>query len=85
MAETLGKLVTCDRCAANVFLKRTGEKETDGGYTRWNIFEPSPEGWEYHTGIGLLCPVCNGKYKALVNSFMTTEGRDDGRSRTAGK
>lgn len=46
MAETTGKIVTCDRCGAEIFLKCTGEGEADGGYTRWNKFEAMPEGWD---------------------------------------
>lgn len=78
MAEVKGKLVSCDRCDTKIFLKCTGEGETDGGFTRWNKFETFPEGWEYHTEVGRLCPACNEKYKALVNTFMT-EGRSNGR------
>ena len=78
MAEIKGKLVSCDRCEAEVFLKCTGEGELDGGFTRWNIFEEFPEGWEYHCEVGRLCPDCNKKYKELVNTFMA-EGRGNGR------
>jgi len=46
MAETNGKLVTCDRCSKQIFLKTIGDEERDGGYTRWNKFEPFPDGWE---------------------------------------
>lgn len=45
MASVNGQLVTCDRCGASIFLKCTGEGERDGGFTRWNKFEPPPEGW----------------------------------------
>jgi hypothetical protein len=78
MAETNGKLVTCDRCGKQVFLKCVGEGEADGGFTRWNKFENFPEGWEYHCEVGRLCPDCNGKYKNLVNTFMS-EVRGSGR------
>lgn len=78
MAEVNGKLVSCDRCETKIFLKCTGEGERDGGFTRWNTFEPFPEGWEWHSEVGRLCPACNEKYKALVNTFMT-EGRANGR------
>lgn len=78
MAEINGKLVTCDRCDKQVFLKCVGEGETDGGYTRWNKFEDFPEGWEYYFEVGRLCPDCNEKYKMLVNTFMS-EVRGDGR------
>lgn len=84
MAQVNGKLVTCDRCGEQVFLKCTGEGERDGGFTRWNKFEPFPQGWEHHCEVGLICPACNAKYKALVDTFMT-EGRENGHNRTAGE
>lgn len=46
MAEVNGKLVTCDRCGKQIFLKTIGDEERDGGFTRWNKFEPFPDGWE---------------------------------------
>lgn len=71
MAEVKGKLCTCDRCGAQVFLKCTGENERDGGYTRWNTFEDYPEGWEYHSEVGRLCPDCNRKYEDMISEFRT--------------
>lgn len=71
MAEQNGKLVTCDRCDKMIFLKSTGEGERDGGFTRWNIFEPFPVGWEYHREVGMICPECNSTYKLMVNNFMS--------------
>ena len=73
--EVKGKLVSCDRCGEQIFLKCTGEGERDGGFTRWNEFEPFPEGWEHQYNIGRLCPKCNEKYKQLINTFMS-EGRE---------
>ena len=69
MAEIKGKITICDRCGEQVFSKCIGEGETDGGFTRWNKFEPLPEGWEYHLMVGLLCPKCNAEYKSLVEKF----------------
>lgn len=71
MAEVKGKLITCDRgqCGATVFLKCTGAGETDGGYTRWNNFEPLPEGWGSHFETGTLCPKCDAEYKWLLDKF----------------
>lgn len=84
MAQVNGKLVTCDRCGAQVFLKCTGEGERDGGFTRWNKFEPFPEGWEVYHIVGLICPDCHSKYKTIISNFMA-EARDDGHNRTAGE
>lgn len=81
MAEVNGKVVTCDRCGANIFLKVTGEKETDGGFTRWNTFEAMPDGWDLvavpnsvgWTGHGnaynmylQVCPDCHKLWDKLV-------------------
>lgn len=72
MAEVNGKIVMCDRgqCGATVFLKCTGEGETDGGFTRWNKFEPLPEGWGRQIEVGTLCPKCNAEFKRLRDDFM---------------
>jgi uncharacterized protein YbdZ (MbtH family) len=63
MSQTNGRLTTCDCCGATVFSKCTGEGETDGGFTRWNKFEPLPEGWEFVHVLGRLCPKCMDRYK----------------------
>ena len=69
MAFVNGRKYTCDRCGDETFCKCTGEGELDGGYTRWNKFEPLPTGWETHGDTGLLCPDCNGLYKRMIHSF----------------
>lgn len=71
MIEQCGKLITCDRCGKNLFLKRIGE--TYGGYTRWNKFEDPPDGWKYYCDIGRLCPECNEEYVSIVEEFMNVE------------
>lgn len=73
MSELRGKLVTCDRCSKNIFLKCIGEGEADGGYTRWNKFEEAPDGWKYYCDIGKLCPECNEEYISLIERFMNME------------
>ena len=70
MSEQCGKLVVCDRCGKNVFLKCIGEEETDGGYTKLNEFEEAPNGWRYCYNTGLLCPECNEEYVDIVEKFM---------------
>ena len=70
MSEQCGKLVTCDRCGKNVFLKCIGEGETDGGYTKWNKFEEAPNGWKCYYNTGLLCPECHEEYVDIVEKFM---------------
>lgn len=48
MSEQIGKLLSCDRCGETVFLKWEGMSEFDGGYSKIQHFEKTPEGW----GIG---------------------------------
>lgn len=69
MSEVNGKLGTCDRCGKSIFLKCTGEKELDGGYTRYNTFESYPDGWEHHYEVGRLCPTCNAEWNNVVVTF----------------
>lgn len=52
-----------------VFSQCTGDGATDGGYTRWNEFEPLPEGWENHYETGQLCPKCNEEYNVIIEKF----------------
>ena len=73
MSRRNGQLVTCDVCGAEAFRATTGDGEADGGYTRWNEFEPMPEGWGSHLGVVEgrarsldLCPACNASIEARV-------------------
>ena len=81
MAKVNGQIVSCDRCGANVFRKCTGEGEMDGGFTRWNEFEPLPNGWDLvaipsnrrapsgnaYNGYLMVCPECHALWDALIN------------------
>lgn len=72
--EMDGKLIICDRCGERVFLKTVGDGVADGGYTRWNKFEPKPDGWIYSRDLQKsLCPACNDKYQMLLESFITSK------------
>ena len=71
--EVNGRLMTCDRCGKTCFRKCVGEGERDGGFTRWDKFEPYPDGWDHHNGIGLLCPECNAEYIKFLNEFLGRE------------
>lgn len=68
MAFVNGRLYTCDRCGAQVFVKCTGEGEADGGYTRWNKFEGLPD-WNNTYEAGHLCAACNEQWKSTVEKF----------------
>lgn len=81
MAKINGQLVTCDRCGVQVFRRCTGEGETDGGYTRWNDFEPLPAGWgmvaipavknapsgNVYNSYIQVCPACHALWAEAVN------------------
>jgi hypothetical protein len=72
MSQVKGRLVTCDRCATSVFSKTTGDDESDGGFTRWNKFEPLPKGWGSHKGND-LCPSCYNEWNKIETSFLNRE------------
>lgn len=78
MSEVNGQLTTCERCGVQIFRKCIGEGERDGGYTRWNNFEPYPEGWglvSVPEGIrpydyARVCPECHSKWKRVLLSHF---------------
>lgn len=69
MSSVKGNMRTCDRCGEWIFLKCIGEGSADGGYTRWNEFEPAP-GWDYLSNIGDLCPSCMDEHARLMDAFQ---------------
>ena len=71
MSEWKGMIVSCDRCGKEIRLKFLEEGETDGGFTRFNVFEKIPNDWGYHTNVGRLCPNCEAAYKNMVDMFIT--------------
>ena len=73
MATQKGLLVTCERCEATTFRKYIGTGETDGGYTTWDKFEPTPNDWLYVTGIGYLCPNCAYKFRLAMFNFINQD------------
>lgn len=80
MSEKNGKLTTCDVCGATVFSECTGEGETDGGFTRWNKFEPKPGGWSRDAVLGNLCPKCTDSFKRKWDRLVQ-EIREEGAMR----
>ena len=68
--KTEGKLVTCDYpgCSEQVMLRKIGEGETDGGYTRYDMYEPVPEGWGYKDNKD-LCPSHHQDYLDMIQEF----------------
>lgn len=72
MSKQNGQLTICDRCGEEIFRKCTGEEERDGGFTRWNTFEPKPRGWSNHKGFD-LCPGCATAWNKLETEFLNRE------------
>lgn len=70
MAETEGKLLTCDLCGKTVFLKYVETKAYDGGYTRDRRYEDKPDGWQaWHVSNvikSMLCPSCNERMQEAL-------------------
>ena len=70
LGEQKGLLLSCTKCSITGFRKYIGEGERDGGYTRWDKFEPVPEGWLQETEFGYLCPNCAKTFKTLMTEFF---------------
>lgn len=70
MSEKVGKLLGCDRCGKQVFLKYIRTEAFDGGYSKIDYFEKKPDGWETGWRVGILCPECRTEYENLVEKFM---------------
>lgn len=67
--ELKGKLLKCDRCGDTAFLKYIETNELDGGYTKYDVYEPEPPGWGTIHGLGDLCPTCREEYDRLIAEF----------------
>lgn len=62
MTAIEGKMLTCDVCGKSLFLKFVGEREADGGYTKWREYE-NADGWTMNVHVGEIwlknvCPEC---------------------------
>lgn len=79
MSDIKGLMRTCDRCGAWVFMKCVGEGSADGGYTRWNNFEPV-SGWDYIKDVGTVCPKCWDEYTRFLNKFKQKPPKVKGES-----
>lgn len=75
MGAVKGKLVSCDRCGKNIFLKYVG-KEYGGnmsdpeGYER---YEDRPKTWVHDTHFGDLCDDCSLDFNLILNEFFGPE------------
>ena len=77
MGEKIGKILTCDRCGREVFLRFTKTERLDGGFTNIDHFEKAPEGWKlresYEKNYFMLCPDCNGELDQIHKNYMGVE------------
>lgn len=66
-----GILEKCVRCGETIFLEKIGTRDSDGGYTTWDEFEPMPSNW-YFSGelIGNLCPCCAPIFRKFMVDFI---------------
>lgn len=70
MAKVNGRIYSCDRCGDKIFVKTIGEKEMDGGFTRYNTFEDMPDGWGYDCRVGMdLCPECKEELDSIIKLY----------------
>ena len=80
MAETEGKLLTCDLCGKTVFLKYVETKAYDGGYTRVRRYEDKPDGWQvWHVSNvinSMLCPSCNERMQEALLACVRKIGEE---------
>ena len=78
MSEIKGTLITCDICKEKVFLKFLEQKETDGGFTQYSVYEDLPEDWctsskiifDTDFSIRHLCPECR---KKMISALERTK------------
>lgn len=75
LMEIIGKKIICDRCGEETFVKKIDTKETDGGYTKYDVYEELPKGWKsrMEPGYMLMCPSCNQEFDNLLKDFMKEE------------
>ena len=70
MSKTEGEILTCDICGESVFLGYTGDKEADGGYTRWRWNSAKVLG----IGIGDTCPACSERINEAISAAIAELG-----------
>ena len=70
MSTTFGKMLKCNRCGKERFLKYIKQDDLDGGYTKYDVYEDYPKEWLYETETGDLCDECAFKFRSWVTEFM---------------
>ena len=71
MSEIKGKLVTCNRCGTETFLKFVEHRDMDGGFSPgYDVYENLPDEWLHETEFGHLCPACAREFRYFIDNFM---------------
>jgi hypothetical protein len=73
--KSYGKIVTCDKCGASIFLKRVAfgsvDEKADGdghAYQSLNVYQNLPDSWGEGFGMD-LCPECMKDYERTERIF----------------
>lgn len=66
----IGKLISCSRCGTAAFLAYEGTEALDGGYTKYDKFEPVPKNWISTSQFGYLCPSCAKLFQDKLTTFL---------------
>ena len=71
MSEVKGKMITCERCGRQIFLKFIEKRTTDGGFgDTYEVYEEKPDSWMWNSQIGNLCPHCSGLFRVFIHKLM---------------
>lgn len=65
-----GMLIQCARCGKTHFLERLKDGVTDGGYTKYEQYQPEPKDWLFDGHFGYLCSDCAAKFRTLITRFF---------------
>lgn len=84
--EKIGKIIECDRpgCGETYFCKLESTGQTDGGYTKYHVYEEPPTEWgkiEYpldgQPRMINLCPRCGEDYARAFKTFWKPRDREE--------
>lgn len=65
-----GMLIECTRCGKTHFLERLEDGVTDGGYTKYEKYQPEPKDWLWSSEFGYLCSECAPEFRTLITTFF---------------
>lgn len=78
MGEIKGKMLKCDACGEELFLKLVNVEKTfdppSGCVNSYEIYETPPAGWGHpdldFDGLTMLCPCCNEPMKKRTAQYL---------------